>query len=111
MILKANKFVKCQKYKNEHCDFTKKIELCLSQRKLKTTAILQCVFFREEWLDFFSIVKSLTFRILKSIKDLKLELFGLSLSIDIVISVKSLLTETTISIDNKMPHGLSFKNF
>ena len=36
---------------------------------------------------------------------LKLKLFGILMSI--VISVKSLLTETTMSIDNKTPNGSS----
>jgi hypothetical protein len=34
--------------------------------------------------------------------------FGVLISIDIVVSVKSLLTETTLTIDSKMPNGLSF---
>ena len=41
------------------------------------------------------------------IRILKLNLFGVLKSIDIVISVKSLLTETMISIDTRMPNGLS----
>ena len=35
--------------------------------------------------------------------------FGVLALIDIIVSVKSLLTETTISIDAKTPNGLSFR--
>ena len=34
--------------------------------------------------------------------------FGFLMSIGTVVSVKSLLTETTLTIDSKMPNGLSF---
>ena len=39
---------------------------------------------------------------------LKLKLFGVLLSIDIVISVKSLFTGLIMLIDNKTPNNLSF---
>ena len=39
----------------------------------------------------------------------QLQLFGSLESIDIVVSVKSLLTEMTMSIYAKIPNGLSFK--
>ena len=42
---------------------------------------------------------------------LKLKLCCVLLSIDIVISIKNLLTEPTMSIDDKMPNGLSLKHF
>ena len=39
--------------------------------------------------------------------DLKVKPFGVLLSNDIVVSIKSLLTETKMLIDNKMPNDLS----
>ena len=49
----------------------------------------------------------LSFTNLTFLRVLKPQLFGVLLSIDIGVSVKSLLT--TMSIDNKMPNGLSLK--
>ena len=42
-------------------------------------------------------------------KSLKLMPFGVLLSIDIVVSIKSFLTETMISDEHKMLNGLSLK--
>jgi len=38
---------------------------------------------------------------------LKLKLFGVLLSINIIVSVRRLFTEPTMSIDNETPNGLS----
>ena len=43
-------------------------------------------------------------------KLLKPKPFGVLLSIDSVVSVKSLLSETMMSIDDKMPNSLSLSN-
>ena len=42
--------------------------------------------------------------------DLKVKPFGVLLSIDIVVSIKSLVTEMKMSIDNKMANGLSLNS-
>ena len=44
---------------------------------------------------------------LRDIRILKIKPFGVFASIDIIISVKSLLNETTKSIDALTPNGLS----
>ena len=44
-------------------------------------------------------------------KELKPKLFGVLVSIDIIVSVRRFFTEMTMSIDNKMNNNFGFRHF